>query len=1035
MRPGLPKKEDIDDLSRSLGELSSRMEDLRGGMSEDQFRKVSRELRGMTKELTDFSELIPRLETEYKALNSRIEIAADLVSKATPGPDQIEAARALAILEERRNEVQKEYAKAVTESADKFGILRRSTLSGMAAITPSISRAAANTSTLGKVFDSISKSVLGSIPIVGTFLKVVSAIGPQGALAFAIFAEGLRRFIDLENSAKEFRKTTGLLVSQMERLRNPIRQINIELAEIGVTLKDVYDTAADLYDSFQTIHLVTEGDIKTLSQWSANIGLGTKDAAKAKSIFTGISASLGQSVNDTILFGSALAKVAGVAPAQVLKDMAEATENMLIFMARSPMYMIKSTVEARRMGTTIKSISDSARGFLNYTDSITNELSASALIGKSLNFQLARSLAYEGKVVESRKEALRIVKSVGDFTKLNAFQQQELAKAANMTVEEIIKQQNQEKMLAELRQSTRKEDIELVKKYEMAMSEVNAGQTKSLIDQGREMAKNLDRQTKIEKVTNKLKAVYLDVTDALADIVEQLWPEIEAQVKDITDILKNFAKSLRENKETIKAITALFSFFISTIGAAIKMFLTPLKDVATMVGNVILNFQELGNEVGWIGTLFNTISGTIDNLLDAVGKMIVPAATFGQHMKVAGLATQAMIVPAAKIVDLISTTAQGTEKLNRATAATSRVVSSLGAGLKDAARYVEASSRAVSAFGSSSKFITYMVAGLEKIISVGRAIGSTFANIFSGLSKFGWVAKIAGFFGKWLTPIGWIITGVELIMNIFNRFKESAEEMKNAGFWEAIWIGIKSVGLAIFDTITSPFKAAWNAISGWFGHSPSELGLLIVEGIFSVGKMLFEMLTSPYKLAWNFIQLGVEKLVDILKTPLASIWDSIKNGAQSIFNIITEPLSNIFKFVKDSAVSLASTLLDWLIAPFKNAWKWITNNIPFVGKIFGAAKDAAKSMSSAISGTIEAETKTIIEVKNLDELKTTIDRLTEAIGKLNITTSAEGSTKNETNNSAAMVAKLDELISLLRGGAIGVNIDGIMVSKALATKS
>lgn len=1083
--------QDVADLTKHLGDLAQQIEELKDGMSEDEFKKMSREMRNLTRDASKFSDTIPKLERQYKSLSEAAVAASDMTQIATKRREELQAAlqkspadlsigaalkealadeaAAAAVTEavmKKKRQAQMDYTRSVADSGQAFINLRQRTFAATQGMTPALARAQANTGLLGRAFGTLGEKVLLSIPIIGTFMKVLKIIGPHGALAISIFVEAFRRFKDLEDQAKEFRQTTGLLVSQMERLVKPIRLINVELASLGVTLKEIYTAAADLYDSFQTVHLVTENDIKTLAQWSANIGIGSKDAAKIKSLFTSISNSIGISVDDAMLFGAALAKAGGVAPSQVIKDIAEASENMLIFMAKSPIEMMKATVEARRMGTTIKSVADSAKGFLNYSDSITSELSASALIGKSLNFQLARSLAYEGKIVESRKEALRVVKSAGDFTKLNAYQQQELAKAANMTVEEIIKQQNQEKILAALKRSGNKEDIEAAERWEKATKAANAGQVKSLIDQGREMAKNMDRQGKIDQLTNHLKGVYIDLTDALADIAIELWPEVKRQVDGIVQILKKFTQEVRENKETIRAITKLFGFIISLLGSVIKNFLRPLGDVVKLTSDFILSIEMLANEVGWFSDALDDMARGLDKILGITSAMVIPAATFGQHVKVASLSTKAMLMPAAMIADRFSSTAKAADKLRTATSAisnsTTTIASNVGkvstkmselnkvatayknttlatsklfspiidafksintaaSGFKmymlESAKYTEKIGRYISyvvnvaansgkAFGPIFKilqglgdYVKYvgsnvggvLVKAFSMVTKVIGSIGPGLTAVFQTVKQFSWVAKIAAFFGKWLTPIGWIITGIELIVNIFKRFKESMGEMKGAGFWESIWIGIKAVGLAIFDTITSPFVAAWKAISGWFGQSPSELGLLIVNGIFSVGKMMFEMLTNPFTSAFNFI--------------------------------------------KDSVMSLGSSVFGFLITPFKNAWEWVSKNIPFVGKLFGAAKDAAKTMANAVSGTIEAEAKTLVEVKNLDELKATIDRLTEAITRLNTGANLTGTAAAANNGSTALVQKLDELINLLKEGSIGVNIDGIKASKILARAS
>lgn len=71
----------------------------------------------------------------------------------------------------------------------------------------------------------------------------------------------------------------------------------------------------------------------------------------------------------------------------------------------------------------------------------------------------------------------------------------------------------------------------------------------------------------------------------------------------------------------------------------------------------------------------------------------------------------------------------------------------------------------------------------------------------------------------------------------------------------------------------------------------------------------------------------------------------------------------------------------------------------------------------------------------MNELKDSLDRLTQAITSLGGAAGGATPVVNVSNNSGAVVEKLDELIGLLMDGSIGVNIDGIKASKLLARAS
>ena len=122
------------------------------------------------------------------------------------------------------------------------------------------------------------------------------------------------------------------------------------------------------------------------------------------------------------------------------------------------------------------------------------------------------------------------IKLAGDFTQLNVWQQDALAKAAQMTVEEITKQQNQEKMLAALKNSTNEKDRKTAADYDKMMKSISENENNAknnLVARGREMANQQLRQTQLNQLTNSFSAIWTEITDQLVAIAEYLMPIVQ----------------------------------------------------------------------------------------------------------------------------------------------------------------------------------------------------------------------------------------------------------------------------------------------------------------------------------------------------------------------------------------------------------------------------------------------------------------------------------------------------------------------------
>jgi hypothetical protein len=787
--------------------------------------------------------------------------------------------------------------------------------------------------------------------------ELVTDIAKGGFGAWlAVIKASIDRWKELDKAALKFRETTGFIVSQTKEIDKAAREVNTQMANLGVTIDKAYEAAAALTEEFQVIGLVTKEAIANTAMMAANIGVNVKDAAKFKGLFESISESAGSSGDSMIKSAAALAEMGGVAPKAVLNDMANASAETLTFLAKSPMALMRATVEARRLGTTVNSLSKSARGFLNYQDSITSELEASALVGKSLNFQEARAAAYAGDVVKARELALKQIEKAGDFTKLNVYQQEALAKAAGMTTDEVIKQQNQQKLLAKLEQTK----PELYKKYmamQEKMKENERAAREDLEKQAEEMAKRELMQGELNKLTNAFDAIWTDISDSLLAIANNIMPPIIVAARLLGGIFK-------------------------IIGAVIRGFLTP--------------FDRIGSSLrsGTDGGLM------LEKVMTAILEGVQIAVPYVEKLaEVAGYAVNAFAFLAVII----------------------------GKGAAGAKPFL----KIASVFGSIANAITNFASGLSGISQV-------FSPILKGFAS---IARFAGTFARFLGPIGLIISAVQVLwefgkslieiwssddMDPFQKIIASLVAIPKA-IWNALvqpiidgvaWIlnkiwpgmgdglidGIKSVGTMLYDTLIQPFVDIYDWIKEkLMGSSPSEIGLGIVDGIKSIGGMLLDALTWPFRTVVNFIS-------------------GIFGGDGTLGTMIVDSVKNI-----------AGTVFDFLVSPFKSAFNFI-KKIPLVGKLFGGG-DAAATVNNEVKSTVENQVAMAVEVKNINELKETVDKLTEAIAKLGGAAGAAAPVVNVNNNQTAMIEKLDELIGLLSSGAIAVNMDGILVSKTLAKTS
>jgi hypothetical protein len=121
-----------------------------------------------------------------------------------------------------------------------------------------------------------------------------------------------------------------------------------------------------------------------------------------------------------------------------------------------------AVIQSNKLGFSLKQSKDIAEGLLNFEQSIENELSAELLLGRGLNLEQARLLALNN---ESAKATALIAENMGGsagFAALNVVQQDALAKALNMTSDELANSMLYQENLAQLGEEEKQRVIEQI---------------------------------------------------------------------------------------------------------------------------------------------------------------------------------------------------------------------------------------------------------------------------------------------------------------------------------------------------------------------------------------------------------------------------------------------------------------------------------------------------------------------------------------------------------------------------------------------
>jgi len=763
-------------------------------------------------------------------------------------------------------------------------------------------------------------------------------------------------FKEIDKVTTEVRKKFALFRSDAQDLEKSIRETSISMADLGVNATDVAETVTTLGKEFSYVTARNESLVKSVLTLNKQFGISADTSAKFLKTLGGISGSSAQSKVNMLSLAGAAAKAYGVGLDEVMKDVSEASDDARMYAGRNADEMVRAAAQARQMGTTLDNMVKTSKGLLNFETSIQSELKASALIGKNINFNEARRLAFNKDTIGANKLILEQAKKI-KFNQLNPIAQEAFAAAAGKSVKEL-----QDMLEAETRikDALNSQDPVVRKIAQEKLKEQQSLKTNSKLAQ-----QKFEQDLKTQKNQERLAVLQSKISQQLQKL---MLPTLEAITKAADVLVDVFDKFKPEELiGPLIKIKLMFGKFGTILRESL---LFPLR----VAGGYL---SKLG-EVGWIKNLMSPITNLVNNVKKFIGNFEYArslGSNFSQSFLSAGDAVGGIFQ---KIGSLFSKISKPVDGIISTFKTVKSVISSIFSPISNAIKPIFEAFKSV---GEGSKFLKPLL-GFFKIGKVGIKAVPIVGEIIMAIEFIynAW-KRISAIFNDPKLNIGQKIFAsiVGLYGAVYDTliqpFIDIGEWIIKAVWGEKILNGIKASVSSIFETLKSPFVKAYDWIMDMLGgKSPSKIGLAIVDGIKSIVDMLFDLITYPFKKATQIIP----EMINILKTTFV---DAFKSIVDVLFDLITYPFEkaaqiipemiNILKtkFV-DAFKSIVDMLFDLITYPFKKAAEIIPEMIDTLKTKF---VDAFKSIVDMLFDLITYPFKKAAEIipEMIDTLKTT----------------------------------------------------------------
>lgn len=536
------------------------------------------------------------MNESYEALDVQREITKTVVDRNKALEKMIGFTRSLKIniLEQFVNE--RELSKGVKEVQKQLENQRRIT----ATLTDESKRAESKA-----IESSLAQQLTADNKKLAMLQKINSAaIAPM--LYFLTKTEAL--FKDLDNAAAKFRLTMGFTRSSAKDIRDMAEKTTINFMHLGVTIEGAYSSVLALSKEMGSAFSISQDLVKTTSILHAQLGVSEEATAGFLRNMAAIGGTTMQAQQSMAYMAGDLSNAAGVPLDVVMKDVATRSTTTLTMMSRIPAQVVKSAVELRRMGTDLDKATKSGREILNFTENINAEMEASVLLGKSINLQRARELAYHRDIVGSTREILRISKNI-NFEGLDVFQQEAFARATGKSVDELMAMVQAEKQLDAARKDPRLAGrVEAYEKLK-ASNEANA----------RASAKNFETQLMVLSNQARLVAISEKWNQILAQAGQAFLPVLDTALALVIPIM-----------DVARGIAGWITMFKS---------LEFIGKMGEWIANFGMGFEKLAGFAkffGIFGRVFGTIASIGSKVMGIFGPVIRIASIFGKWVPVLG---------------------------------------------------------------------------------------------------------------------------------------------------------------------------------------------------------------------------------------------------------------------------------------------------------------------------------------------------------------------------------------------------------------
>ena len=280
----------------------------------------------------------------------------------------------------------------------------------------------------------------------------------------------------------------------------------------------------------------------------------------------------------------------------IMQDVAASSAAFKVNSGFSAVALGNAAAQARKVGLSLSQVENISSGLLDFENSISAEMTAQLMTGKNLDLSKARQAALTGDLATVAQEIAKQEAVQEAFATNNVLAQESVAKALNMSREELAKMYTDQRALEKAGFATadaREAEYQRLTKIH--------GSTKALkmigMEQFTTMKNNVSFQEKMNNLVENLKSIFMTSIEPVVANITGMLESNPAIINDLVEKVKKFAEGLGGPEGSINKMLGSFKsmkMIVKGIGQILNATLIqPLKVAYHVVMALVEGFKAV----------------------------------------------------------------------------------------------------------------------------------------------------------------------------------------------------------------------------------------------------------------------------------------------------------------------------------------------------------------------------------------------------------------------------------------------------------